>query len=158
VITYEKLKEDVKMENTLKNKLPSTLAILASVIVTIPLVAILDSMTIIGYRTGPQPLALPILAIILTIFCLVVFRSNRTALSKAVYAVVPVTIILYYILNAGAGWPTLTNYLIGALFAGCVLAYLLFKKKDWRYRFSVIATSAVTFIAAFSWVLYCNAL
>ncbi len=117
------------MENTLKNKLPSALAILASVIVTIPLVAILDSMTIIGYRTGPQPLALPILAIILTIFCLVVFRSNRTALSKAVYAVVPVTIILYYILNAGAGWPTLTNYLIGALFAGCVLDICCSKRR-----------------------------
>ena len=148
------------MEITFKNKLPSSLAILGAIVVTIPLVAILDRITVIGHRMAPfSPLfTLSVLAIILTVFSLFIFRSNRTVLSKAVYAVIPLTIILYYILNTGSrGWPILTNYLIGALFAGCVLAYMLLKKKDWRYRFSVIATSAVIFIATFSWMLYCNA-
>jgi fucose 4-O-acetylase-like acetyltransferase len=146
------------MEITLKNKLPSALAILGAIIVTIPVVAILDSSTLsFGRPIHSQPLTSPFeylfLVIILAIFCRVVFRSNRTVLSKAIYAVIPLTIILYYILSAGRGWSSLTNYLIGALFAGCVLAYLLFKKKDWRYRFSVIATSAVIFTAALLWML-----
>ncbi len=146
------------MEITLKNKLPSALAILGAIIVTIPVVAILDSSTLsFGRPIHSQPLTSPFeylfLVIILAIFCRVVFRSNRTVLSKAIYAVIPLTIILYYILSAGRGWSSLTNYLIGALLAGCVLAYLLFKKKDWRYRFSVIATSAVIFTAALLWML-----
>jgi uncharacterized MnhB-related membrane protein len=146
------------MEITLKNKLPSALAILGAIIVTIPVVAILDSSTLsFGLPIHSQPLTSPFeylfLVIILAIFCRVVFRSNRTVLSKAIYAVIPLTIILYYILSAGRGWSSLTNYLIGALFAGCVLAYLLFKKKDWRYRFSVIATSAVIFTVALLWML-----
>jgi len=146
------------MEITLKNKLPSALAILGAIIVTIPVVAILDSSTLsFGRPIHSQPLTSPFeylfLVIILAIFCRVVFRSNRTVLSKAIYAVIPLTIILYYILSAGRGWSSLTNYLIGALFAGCVLAYLLFKKKDWRYRFSVIATSAVIFTVALLWML-----
>jgi presenilin-like A22 family membrane protease len=156
-IIYEKSQEDYKMENTLKNKLPSTLAIIASIVVTIPLVVILGRSSLSFGHPHSHPLTSPIeylfLAIILAIFCLVVFRSNRTILSKAVYAVVPITIILYYILSTGRGWPTLTNYLIGALFAGCILAYLLYKKKDWRYRFSVTATSIVIFTAAFTWML-----
>ena len=150
------------MEITLKNKFPSALAIIAAIVIIIPAVAILDSSTFnFGRPMHSHPLTSPIeylfLALILAIFCRVVFRSNRTILSKAVYAVVPLTIILYYILNTGSGLSSLTNYLIGALFAGGVLAYLLLKKKDWRYRFSVIATSAVIFIATFSWMLYCNA-
>ena len=150
------------MEITLKNKFPSALAIMAAIIIIIPAVAILDSSTFnFGRPMHSHPLTSPIeylfLALILAIFCRVVFRSNRTILSKAVYAVIPLTIILYYILNSGSGLSSLTNYLIGALFAGCVLAYLLFKKKDWRYRFSVIATSVVIFTATFSWMLYCNA-
>lgn len=151
------------MENTIKNKIPSALAILAAIVIIIPVVAILDSSSLsFGRPIHHGPLTSPIeylfLAVILTIFTLVIFRSNRTVLSKAVYAVVPVTIILYYILNSGSGWTALTNYLIGALFTGCLLAYLLFKKKDWRYRFSVTATSIVIFTATLSWMLYCNAL
>jgi presenilin-like A22 family membrane protease len=146
------------MEITFKNKLPSALAIIASIVVTIPVVVILGRSTLsFGRPIHSQPLTSPIeylfLAIILAIFCRVVFRSNKTALSKAVYAVIPITIILYYIINVGIGWPTLTNCLIGALFAGCVLAYLLLKKKDWRYRFSVIATSVVIFTATIVWML-----
>ncbi len=151
------------MENTLK-KFPSALAILASILIVIPLVAILDSSSLsFGRPIHSHPLTSPLeylfLAIVLTTLTLVIFRSNRSVLSKAVYAVVPVTIVLYYIINNGSlGWPVLTSYLLGALLISGVFAYLLYKKKPWQYKFSVIATSIVIFTATFSWVLYCNVL
>jgi hypothetical protein len=136
------------MENAIKKNIPSALAIFASVIVVIPLVFILDHMHI---GSGPSRLLIPLLPllfllIVLIVLSRIVFRSNKTVLYKAVYTVVPITIILYYIYIGLPGWTVLESHLLGALFIVCILVYLFFKKKNWRYYFSVISTTIALLI------------
>lgn len=135
------------MGNTIKKSIPSALVILASIIVVLPLVVISDGI----YIGSSHPrLLMPLvpllfLSIVLIILSIVIFRSNKTVLYKAVYTVVPMTIVLYYIYNGFPGWSVLTSYLLSALFILCVLVYLFIKKKPWHYYFSVIATTIVIF-------------
>jgi uncharacterized membrane protein YoaK (UPF0700 family) len=135
------------MENAIKKNIPSALAISASVIVVFPLVVILDGIYIgYTYRIFTPLVPLIFLSIVLIILSMIIFRSNKTVLYKAVYTVVPITIVLYYIYNGLSGCTVLESHLLGALFTVCILVYLFLKKKNWRYYFSVISTTIALLI------------
>jgi hypothetical protein len=135
------------MENAIKKNIPSALAILASAIIILPLVVTLDDIHIGSTHRILMPLVpLLFLSIVLILLSMVIFRSNKTILYKAVYTVIPITIVLYYIYNGLFGWTVLESHLFGALFIICVLAYLFLRKKEWHYYFSAISTIIVLLI------------
>lgn len=98
---------------------------------------------------GPMPaffILRPItLFVILTIISWFVFRSKSTTLCKAIFATVPVAVILVFI-GINLYQQPILAYSLGALFSFAILIYLYFAKKSWLYYVSVLFVSIALLI------------
>ena len=95
-----------------------------------------------------RPITLVVILIILT---WLVFRSKIATLFKAIYATVPVAVVLVFI---GIGFSEQLSlvYILSTLFSLSVLLYLIATKKSWLYFFSVIFVSLALLIMSLTGV------